>query len=741
MEAPTPPGAVSPGERAAMRDRLVSVAAVAFLAAASAGGAALHPSGVSIGLPSTGGWALAAFAGALIWTLKCRGLGGFLLPLAGLALAAFVPGAAPLLLFSGRPLAIFVLAALVMALSSGRFRLPRAALLPAFFAIYASVAYQAQARVGPDGDEPQYLMVAESLVTDQDLVLDEDFRLERYRAFYSRPLEPHFRIRGPEGQIYSLHAVGLSVLILPAYALFGYPGASFFMALVAALLIREIRRLVAALSGDDGLADASAWVVGLSPPIIHFAGLIFTEVPAALLLCVGLRTAALGANTRSALIAAVCAGALPWLNVRYAILSAAIVLALAWRIWESGRASSPIDRARGAVAPAIVLVASALALCLYHFALWGFFDPRRIYGRRREFSLDILPEGLPGLFFDQEFGLFVYAPIFVLALPGWFRLWRRHRGLAAAALLASCGVIATASVWPMWRGGFNPPARFLLPLVPVLAASMALMSQTRLRPTVALLAGFGLWTGIFGAMNIETVHRDRDGVAPFFRAQSGAREWTNALPSFVLSEDRPTRALAIPWAGLLVLAFAVASRPFDQGEKVPRHRDSLLPTAAFMAVAVLCDAWSPRERSPERDAVRLLGRPSILVPSLQFEPITEAIWPVKLFFEPHRSPAGFAFARALALAPGRYSVSLGTADAIDAEAGAVTMLMVRDRRTGESQRGPMAMTGVSGAGGGGDEPHPLMGTFDVAQHGVFDLALLGGSPRSFQTARLAPILR
>ena len=36
----------------------------------------------------------------------------------------------------------------------------------------------------------------------------------------------------------------LSLLILPAYALGGYPGASLFMALLAALLAREIRELI-----------------------------------------------------------------------------------------------------------------------------------------------------------------------------------------------------------------------------------------------------------------------------------------------------------------------------------------------------------------------------------------------------------------------------------------------------------------------------------------------------------------
>ena len=46
---------------------------------------------------------------------------------------------------------------------------------------------------------------------------------------------------------------------------------------------------------------------------------------------------------------------------------------------------------------------SAAAIALYHQLLYGFVDPRRVYGRRPELALDTLREGLPGLLLDQEF--------------------------------------------------------------------------------------------------------------------------------------------------------------------------------------------------------------------------------------------------------------------------------------------------------------------------------------------------
>src|SRR5258708_2505563 len=91
-------------------------------------------------------------------------------------------------------------------------------------------------QVGPQGDEPHYLMVADSLIRDHDLSLERDYAEGRYRDFHPAPLAPHYRVRGKGGEIYSLHAVGLSLIVLPAYAVASYAGASLLIALLAAWL-------------------------------------------------------------------------------------------------------------------------------------------------------------------------------------------------------------------------------------------------------------------------------------------------------------------------------------------------------------------------------------------------------------------------------------------------------------------------------------------------------------------------
>jgi len=616
------------------------------------GGAAARPGGILLGLPS--GWeaaacaaaaaALAAFLGARAGA-PCLGF----LPVLLLLLLAPWPGVRAL---SGPPLLGLALAGLAAAvLASGR-RPPRGLFFPVVLALYCVVAARAQAQVGPQGDEPHYLMVADSLLRDHDASLADDYAAGRYRAFFDGTLEPHYRVRGRHGEIYSLHAIGLSILVLPAYAAGGYPAVSFFMALLAALLAREIRELVRGWSGSDGLAEGVGWLVALCPPLVHYAGLVFTEVPAALAVAVALRRGREpGAVSRGAGLAWTAAvAALPWLNVRYAALAAIlVVLALA---------SRPTRRAAIVLVSALSL--SAVALALWHFHLYGFFDPRRVYGRRPELSLSLVPEGLQGLLLDQEFGLLAYAPVFALVLPGAVALLRGSRRLAVAVLALIVLAAAIAGAWPMWRGGFNPPARFLVPVLPALALCVA----ARLRQTIGagalLLVGWSLWTGLAGAWDPRLVHRDREGTAPFFRERSGAEEWTRLLPAYVLPEEEADRhRLAVVWAAALALAAVAGTRgkPANGGTTPIGFG---LATVGLLAAAAAASRLSDR-RTEGRDAVRVVGRPALSAGwriargPAEWGPGDLGWGPA---YEPHRNPDGAWLGRRLALRPGPYRLEL-----------------------------------------------------------------------------------
>jgi hypothetical protein len=628
---------------AALRGRLgIGVLVAALLV--GLGGGARSPEGWQLGLPSAAMTVGACLLGVglAIWAPGRGRFGLGLLPVLGLVLLGVeVPGVRAL---AGAPLLALVFGAACLGLASDPPGWSRRLFLPVVTLIYLFAAGQAQRQVGPEGDEPHYLMVAESLLRDHDLELERDYTEGRYRAFHEQPLEPHYRVRGKHGEIYSLHAIGLSLLVLPAYALGGYTAASFFMAGLGVLLALTVRKLLHDVVPADA-AEGTAWAVALSPPLLAYSGLLFTEVPAALGVAVGLwlgRRAPVLDVGRLVILGGLLAF-LPWLNVRYLVLS--VLLALYVFAQRPG-----VQRGLAVLAP---LGLSAVGIALFHFALYGFFDPRRVYGRRPEFSLQTLREGLPGLLLDQEFGLLVYAPLFCLALVGIGTLWHRDRRLCVVALAMVLAIAGTAGTWHMWRGGFNPPARFLVPIVPVLGLSVGIALVRGFSGPAAVLVGWGLWVSAVGVADPGLLHRDRDGTAPLFRAASGAEEWTTLLPGFVL-EDSRRLGLALLWTVALLLAL-----PWRGTGRIRGLAAASLGLVAAAGVASLV----ARTGTGGRDAVRVVGRPALAVPSWTLSQAAPARWgPGDLawgpLYEPHRFPAGAALGERLRLPAGRYRLEL-----------------------------------------------------------------------------------
>jgi hypothetical protein len=601
------------------------------------GGAARTPSGIWLGLPYAAiVWP--SLAGLVALALLGRDrllLGLAVLPvLLAVILVPRVPGVAAL---TGPPLLVLVLAVVAaIVVSTGRHP-PPWLFVPVVILLYGVVAVRVQRQVGPQGDEPHYLMVADSLLHDGDLSLEADYAAGRYLAFHDAPLEPHYRVRGRHGEIYSLHAVGLSLLILPAYAMGDYPAVSLFMAFLAAFVAREVREGVRAAYASHGLAEGVGWLAALSPPLVHYSGLVFTEVPAALLVGFAWRR-------RRGLLVGLAVAFLPWLNVRYAVFS---VLLLAYGLWGEARTSARLKLL-------IPAAASAVASVLYHYTLYGFFDPRLVYGRRPELSLAQIPEALPGLFLDQEFGLLVYAPFLALAIPGALQLWKRDRARTLVGLALVAAAVATAASWHMWRGGFNPPGRLLVPIVPVLSVFAAGALGGGLRAGAALLVGWSLWAGVLGGVAPALVHRDRDGTAPLFRAYSGAEEWTRLLPGYVLA-DVDRHRLTLVW-----IAALLAALPWKRGSATaPRLAAA---GVGLLAAAGLASSLSSA-RDGGRDAVRLVGRRALGVPGFSVTGSATGEWGLGVLdwgpvYEPHRHPEGVEVGSRLPIPAGAYELEL-----------------------------------------------------------------------------------
>ena len=84
----------------------------------------------------------------------------------------------------------------------------------------------------PGGDEPHYLVITQSLLKDGDLQIENNYAARDYAAYFGGDIRPDYLVRGRDGQIYSIHAPGVSAVVLPTFALLGFRGAQATMVLL-----------------------------------------------------------------------------------------------------------------------------------------------------------------------------------------------------------------------------------------------------------------------------------------------------------------------------------------------------------------------------------------------------------------------------------------------------------------------------------------------------------------------------
>lgn len=327
----------------------------------------------------------------------------------------------------------------------------------------------------PAGDEPHYLVITQSLLLDGDLRIENNHARHDYLAYFAGELRPDFLRRGLDGQIYSVHAPGLPVMLAPAFAIAGYAGA---VAAVIALVSFGLALVWIAAWELTGSASAAwlAWAATAfaAPGYFHWFAIYPDGVGAA---CTAAALAALvrldngpGRLSRAHLAALGAALAvLPWLHSRFAVVAGVLGAVLVLRLLPRP------DRWRSITAFVAAPILSAAAWFTFFWAIWGSPSPSAPYGFSTQSSLANLRAGIPGLLFDQQFGLLPNAPIYALALPGLVAMARVRLRLAVELGLLAVLYTAAVASYPMWWGGYSAPARFLVVILPVLGLPLGIL--------------------------------------------------------------------------------------------------------------------------------------------------------------------------------------------------------------------------------------------------------------------------
>jgi hypothetical protein len=464
----------------------------------------------------------------------------------------------------------------------------------------------------PDGDEPHYLILAQSLIKDGDLRIENNHRRGDYLDYSFNAAAPDYLRRGVNGEIYSIHAPGLPALIAPAMWLFGYPGVVAFLALVAALSTALVWYLAYRVTGSAACAWFGWASCALTTPFFFQATEVFPDGIAATFLLIGTLPLWNGLNARPSTfdlgpspesaervseakdakdegprtkVLDVLSGAslaiLPWLQTRLAVLAIAAAVCVCLRLRS----------VRQLLAFAAVPLISAVLWFGFFVVVYGTPNPTAPYGPYTQTSPANLLRGFPGLLFDQQFGLIPNAPVYGFIAVGVIVAAVRLRRWGWETLTLTVPYMTAVGSYQMWWGGTSVPARLLAPLTLVLGIAAARVWQdihaggTKMLGILTLLASVLITVVLVGPDHGRLLLNFRDGISLWLEWANDVVNLPRALPSLFHDDRAHLWLKALIW-GASLTALWIALRVFGARDEHHSAAPFALTWQAILSAAV-----------------------------------------------------------------------------------------------------------------------------------------------------------
>jgi hypothetical protein len=352
-------------------------------------------------------------------------------------------------------------------------------------AVFGSLAIYFVPRMDASGDEPHYLVMAQSLGREHDLDLRDNYGREDWKEYRGGPTDPHYAAPRKDGRPFPGHAPGLPFLLAPIYAV----GGRLACVLLLSAMVAGSGALAFWIATREGLSASAALLAGLlaaGPPLAAFSLHVYTEAPSALALFGAYSLLRFSRREWAAGASAGIACALPFLHPRMAAGSLAIAFAA---FLFRDRVSFPVF--------AFVAALGAAGYGLFWMSIFGSPSALGIYGGLPEDAALNPARALMGLLMDRAYGILPVAPAFLALLllkrpASKDAEEARFRQVEVVMIMA---VLLPVLFWRMWWGGQSPPARLVAPMTPFLALWLVRLWDGLAHPRARwAIAGATLWS-------------------------------------------------------------------------------------------------------------------------------------------------------------------------------------------------------------------------------------------------------
>lgn len=339
-----------------------------------------------------------------------------------------------------------------------------ALLIYGIFALATLLSWQTKGINTITGDEPHYLVMSSGIVKygsfEQTAPYKDEFK---NREIYKHGLAPEgaqpgsentLAVLGPNG-LFSLHNIGLSLLLALPFMFGGVFGAKLFMVFMSSIVVVYAWKISECFSDNKNKRFWAIIATAVSLPLIPASNQIYPDLLAGIIALMGLYWLMTANVRRGVGIEVLMAAAivfLPWLQIKFAVTCVILIISISAKIYLECKDINRIIR--------ILMIAafSCVMLGLYNYYAFG-----KITGPYHSGALEVSKTSLMvllGLHIDQNQGFLLQNPIHLIGLLaiGW--LYKFNRAFTLVWILVFLSLIVPNGLHPHWYGGASISGRF-----------------------------------------------------------------------------------------------------------------------------------------------------------------------------------------------------------------------------------------------------------------------------------------